>query len=81
MNNSNLKECIKGENKPEEISNFDENSDLMKNLRMSAQPDQQSVMSLLQQIGLYRELLTQVAYQNSLLQRSMSNTMNNPHQN
>lgn len=40
--------------------------------------DQQSIISLVQQIGLYKELLSQVTYQNQLLSRDISMRQNIP---
>ena len=78
-NNMNLYESMKGGNKPEDDpirnNNIDFNNlnDSMGDMgRLSPQmQEQQSMLCLLQQINLYRELLAQVTYQNQILGRNV----------
>ena len=46
--------------------------------RMPASEDQQSIVCLIQQVNLYKELLSQVTYQNKLLTRDISFKHQNP---
>lgn len=77
-NNSNL---FEGMNPPMSESMGPKNSSdryqadqlqkMMEQGRMNSNEDQQSVMCLMQQIELYKELLAQVTYQNQLLSRDI----------